>query len=220
MLTLDLGVYGPNLGSAAIDLARTTHGLVCGSTGSGKSFLARRLIEQAVASGMDVSVADPKAAGDYTGAADVVADGPEASVALLEHVARALPDRMTEPCDPLLMVVDELSAVQLRVVGETAKEAKDRVDRIHAALGSICLMGRSARIHLLAITQRADTTAIPGWARDQCSWRVAMGWMSPDGLRMMGFGDVAAPTAWPGHGWAVGIVGAPPGQPVPLHVTP
>lgn len=218
-MRLDLGVYGASLSPALIDLARTTHGLVCGATGSGKSFLARQLIEQAVGSGFAVAVADPKAAGDYTGAADEIADGPEASVALLEDVARALPGRMTEPVDPLLMVVDELSAVQLRMVGETAKEAKDRVERIHGALGSICLMGRSARIHLLAITQRADTTAIPGWARDQCTWRVAMGWMSPDGLRMLGFGDVAAPTEWPGHGWAVGVVGAPPGQPVPIHVT-
>jgi hypothetical protein len=217
-MRLHLGVYGASRSPAVIDLARTQHGLCSGVTGSGKTVLARRLIEQAAVSGFAVSVADPKAAGDYVGAADEIADGPEASVALLEDVARALPGRMAAPGAPLLIVVDELSAVQLRMVGETAREAKDRVERIHGALGSICLMGRAARIHLLAITQRPDTSAIPGWARDQCTWRVAMGWMSPDGLRMMGFGDVVPPSEWPGHGWAVGIVGAPPGQPVPVHV--
>lgn len=220
MLTLELGTYGPMMAPAVISLASHPHIVATGATGAGKTTAAVVMMRSAASQGAEVFVADPKGAGDFAGIADDLAEGPEAAVALVERIASGLRSRMGRRCAPVLLVVDELLAVQLRTVGESSKEARDRSERIGAALGGVALMGRAARVSLLALSQRADVTAIPGAVRDQMTARICLGFHSPDGYRMLGFGDVAPPVLWPGHGWAIGLTGAPPGQPVPIHITP
>lgn len=220
MLTLQLGTYGPAMAPAVISLASHPHVIVTGATGAGKTHAATVMLRSAASQGAEVVVADPKGAGDFAGVANDLAEGPGDAVDLVERVATGLRDRMGRECAPLLVVVDELLAVQLRTVGETVKDVRERSERIGAALGAVALMGRAARVSLVALSQRADTTAIPGAVRDQITARVCLGFHSSDGYRMLGFGDVAPPALWPGHGWAIGLTGAPPGQPVPIHIAP
>lgn len=221
MLSLELGTYGPTMSPAVISLASHPHVIVTGATGAGKTHAATVMLRSAASQGAEVVVADPKGAGDFVGVADQLAEGPGDAVDLVERVATGLHDRMGRDRTPLLVVVDELLAVQLRTVGESTKDARERSERIGAALGAVALMGRAARVSLLALSQRADTTAaIPGAVRDQITARICLGFHSPDGYRMLGFGDVSPPVLWPGHGWAIGLTGAPPGQPVPIHIAP
>lgn len=216
-MRLCLGRFGAQGLPAMVDLERRYHGVVCGEVGSGKSFLARSLVSQAAIGGAEVIVCDPKNGGDFDGLGVEVAAGPSATAERLASVASTLTDG--HPGHLRFVVVDELAAVQLRWPGEDAKAARDRSESITGSLGAVCLMGRSAGIRLLLIAQRADTSTLPGWIRDQCSWRVALGWLSPDGFRMLGFpADLATPERWPGDGWIAGIDGAAPGRPAQLTV--
>lgn len=216
-MKLQLGVHGVEALPATVDLGRRPHGLVIGETGSGKSYLVNKLIAQANAQDCTVIVADPKDAGDFVSSEPTrLARGPHESVQVVEQVALEMRDLP----GTTLLVVDELAAVGLRLVGESARDAKDRVERLHAALGTCCLMGRAFGLRLLLLTQRADASAFgSGAIRDNCSWRVALGWLSPMGYSQIGFpSDLRPPEQWPGVGWVAGISDVPPGRPSILTV--
>jgi DNA segregation ATPase FtsK/SpoIIIE, S-DNA-T family len=217
-MKLKLGEVGVEAARATWDLSSRPHGLLVGETGSGKTHLAQLVIEQAVDVGT-VWIADGKGGGDFAkSSSSKLALGPTETISLLEEAADVVEQRMSilratgEPISsepPLLFIVDELAAVQLRRRGEDAKASRDRKDQLQSALGEIALTGRSARVHLLVLLQRPDTDSLPGALRDQLGLRVALGWMSSDGYRMVfGSADMLPPrNLEPGHGWISGHLG-------------
>ncbi|MEM7093673.1 MAG: hypothetical protein AAF567_11780 [Actinomycetota bacterium] len=216
-MRFQLGVWGAGACAAVWDTGEHPHGIVTGQTGSGKSFLLGWLIEQATADA-EVWIGDGKASGEFASCGDVVAGGPIECVELCEQAAGLIADRQAGFDRPLLVVIDEAAAITLRVAGDQAKDARDRKDRFLSSLSSIALMGRSVGVHLVVALQRADADVLGGATRDQFGFRVALGWSSPDGYRMvLGESQLQPPTNTPGEGWAVGLSGAPP-EPVPLFV--
>ena len=220
-MLLQLGTVGVHQEPALGDFLTSPHWLVTGATGSGKSTLVRSLLIQIREQKGIIRVADPKESGDYSHVdADVVVADRDAIAELLEdtadevlrrtNVLRATGDDMSDE-PPIVQVVEELIALQLPRRGEDAKAARDRKERVAAAIGEIVLLGRASRVHLIAISQRGDVEFIPGGGavRDQFSLRIALGWMSADGYRMVfGVGGMEPPPRLdPGFGWISGHVG-------------
>jgi len=204
---ISLGYYGAEERPAKWDLSEHPHGLVCGQTGSGKTYLLRLIIEQASQTA-DVWLADRKASREFDGLKLTnVAMGPRESVELIESagIEMTARNRSKSIGRPLLIVVDEASTITLRIAGDTAKGARERRDRLLAALGQIALMGRSVRVHLLVALQRPDADVLSGAIRDQLGLRVALGWLSPDGYRMVfGSNGFEPPSVGAGRGWVIG----------------
>jgi len=143
---------------------------------------------------------------------------PRDCVSLCEEAAALISERQAGFDRPLVLVVDEAAAITLRTVGDQAKDARERKDRFLSALSGLALMGRSAGVHLLIALQRADADVVGGATRDQFGFRVALGWVSGDGYRMvLGDSQLLPPTNTTGEGWAVGLSGEPP-TPVALFV--
>ena len=214
-MRLALGQVGVEGVPAIWDTSIRPHGLVVGQTGAGKTQLARVLIGQAREAG-EVWIGDGKGGDDFESVfSDSFASGPTEVVAMLDRLADEVERRMdrirrlgTESADlrPLLCVVDELAAVQLRRRVEDVKAARDRKERMQASLAEVALTGRSAKVSLLVLLQRPDADAIPGAVRDQLGLRIALGWMSADGYRMVfGTTDLQPPSCLdPGNGWISG----------------
>jgi DNA segregation ATPase FtsK/SpoIIIE-like protein len=217
-MQVELGEVGIEGNPAIWDLSSRPHGLLVGETGAGKTHLARRIIEQVDQSG-HVWIADGKGGGDFVESeVSRIAFGPSEVVNLLDEVADEVERRTTiirqtgerTSSDPLLLcVIDELAAVQLRRRREDAKANRDRRDRLQGSLGEIALTGRSANVHLLVLLQRPDADSLPGAVRDQLGLRIALGWMSSDGYRMVfGTTEIQPPSVLkPGHGWISGHEG-------------
>ncbi len=216
MIAVDLGLVGVAGGAARWHMNRVPHALLTGQTGSGKTFLASEVLVKAAASGAGVWLADGKGAGDYgTVRVTELALGSVETLRMIDRAADEVQRRIglcrkdREPLSrerPLLVVVDELAAVQLRRRGEDARQGRDRRDRLLAALGEVSLLGRVARVHLLVVKQRPDAEMLPGFVRDQFGLRIALGWMSSDGYRMVfGMSELRPPLrAEPGIGWISG----------------
>lgn len=183
-------------------MAEHPHGLIAGQTGPGKTYLLKLIIEQA-ARHAEIWLADGKASNDFDDL-DIVELLEEAGAELASRNSSASAIR------PLLVVVDEAAAITLRIAGDTAKDARERKDRLLAALGQIALMGRSVNVHVLIALQRPDATILGGAIRDQFGLRVALGWLSADGYRMLLGDSTVVSSQQTGQGWAVGLSGASP----------
>jgi FtsK/SpoIIIE family len=227
-------------GPAVWDSMLAPHVLVVGTTGAGKSVCMQQAICSLASDGWAwrFTLFDLKGVtlGPYSDARNVLgcAIDPAPATELLAGVVRQLRDRrqalLAAGVDhwtksrgsipyPLLVVIDEVTELlSAPVPGEEPKTTKARVERLRADLASVARLGRFVGVHLLLGLQRPDASVLGGGeVRDNVNCRIALGNMSPDGLRMV-FGTQATglvmPNA-PGRGF---ILGAPPAMTEPIEV--
>lgn len=170
--------------------------LIAGVKGAGKTILIRGLIVRGLTAGWFPGGAltiDGKASGDYAsleGRRGVlrVARTPAAWLEALRWIVALTQERYDadyeyqagrraeRPSFPrILLVIDEIQAV----IGELGAEGLELIN-------SLARMARGAMVSMIVATQRPDAKdAVPGAIRDQLEDRVAVGYMSPDGGRMV-----------------------------------
>ncbi|WP_018223927.1 hypothetical protein [Salinispora pacifica] len=202
MVHADAHVIGPDdspIGLRVWDPDAQRDLLIAGVKGSGKTILARGIVVRGLSSGAfpaGVMILDGKGSADYASLEGrdgvlVVARSPQQWRAALDHLVAIMreryeadyafesgrsSERMTAP--RLCIVLDEVQNILYEV-----PEALD-------PLNQLARMARGGRITIVAVTQRPDAKdAIPGAIRDQLEDRVAVGWMSEQGGRMVLEGD-------------------------------
>jgi hypothetical protein len=155
-MTIELGTIGVEGSLALWDPSTQHHAFVTGLSGSGKTCLTISVVTQALRDGAEVWIADGKAGGDYsTTYASRLADGSDEVTELLLDACDEVERRLTTlkhdatvQSQPLFVVVDELSAAQLRRRNEDTKGHRDRRELVHGALSEIALTARAANVHL------------------------------------------------------------------------
>lgn len=195
VLSLGVSLGGP----VTVDLEVTPHILVGGSTGSGKTYLVRSLIQQALDKGMLVNILDMKGGVDYPpvwkGMVCRYADSREAILDRLSALVKELEERKQffsrleqetgKTCASLeayncstlwrgfprtLVVCDELA--EITDTTGLDKPTKELVNAIVGKLGTLARLGRAFGIHLILATQRPDANVVPGQIKNNADVRI------------------------------------------------
>lgn len=187
-------------GEVTVDLNRTPHLLVGGSTGSGKTTLVKTFIQQLL-SKAEVSLVDMKGGLDYPPqwreAVNHLCTDHDHALAVLTELAGELDRRMElfqeasaragTSCDSLdaynrimegsefplprkVVVVDELA--ELTDTTGADKVYKERSAKMVEALGRIARLGRAFGINLILATQRPDANVVPGQIKSNLDCRI------------------------------------------------
>lgn len=179
----------PLMKDFSIDVGDTTHIAISGQSGSGKSYLVRHFLPFTLAIG-DLTLIDPKAddlllwaKGDLCKAiCRATGRVPEVQYpdllgkngTFLEDVTKVLDHEVQimyqrentysktgkRPFGHRFIVIDELLAL-------TQGGKKTIVDNFFQDLAQLALLGRSAKIHLVLVSQRFSAEAMPTSIRDQ-----------------------------------------------------
>lgn len=161
------------------DLVDSTHVLMAGSTGSGKSVLIKRILRCLCADGAQLVLIDPKVVelGPWKDMVNVVSYASSAPSALsaLRSVIKTMDKRYrqmgkwetTYSGCPLWVIIDEYADLVTTEDRKACKEIKTLVQRI-------AQLGRAANIHLLVATQRPTTDVIDGRIKVNFTTQVAL----------------------------------------------
>lgn len=171
------------------------HSLICGQTGSGKSYGCNTLIYQMLCKKVHYNLyfADPKRSGmaviGNKISGDRTADTVNEIIDLIHLFHDALEERKEEMegmlksskkvdadfrdfgMEPHVLIFDEYLAFSLSLAN-CKKEIRDEVSKM---LSDIVLMGRQCGFFLWLIMQSAPSTQIPTFIRDQLVFKVVLG---------------------------------------------
>lgn len=186
-LLLGEGLIGP----VKIDLAKTPHVLLGGSSGSGKTVLLKLLLMQAYKKGASIYIADFKGGLDFTWLwrkKCCVALTEEKLLSMLTKITDTLEQRKevigkTEcqnideyntatnaRLNRIIVACDEIAEVLDRN-GRT-KEQKELIGQIESKMSLIARQGRALGIHLILSTQRPDANILNGQIKSNMDCRI------------------------------------------------
>jgi hypothetical protein len=197
------------------DLRTEPHGLLVGTTGSGKSQTLALIVTQLALAGWRICAVDPKRVefSAWVGRPGILKVTTELvdHVELLEDLVAEMTRRYQELTEAgvnhidklpagvrprrLLAVVDEvvelLALPRLRTTDE-AKEIVELKGRASVAIGSILRLGRAAGVHLLLAAQRADRTVVDGEYQNNLALKIIHGVPETIERTMVGLDDTQA----------------------------
>ncbi len=188
-------VLGETLTSTKqINLSKSPHILLGGSTGSGKTVLLKCILGQAAARGYIIYIADYKGGVDFPKCWDCVASMAtenDTLISILSNITDELDYRKMllngydvpnidtynekiaitqEPLRRILFACDEI-AEPLDSTGKTKIE-KEEIAVITSKISYIARQGRAFGIHLLLATQRPDANVLSGQIKNNIDARV------------------------------------------------
>ena len=178
-------------GLVTVNLATTSHILLGGSTGSGKSVLLKLLVMESIKKGAVVCVADFKGGVDYPAVWHEYCRfcfTLEELVPLLDELLAILEERKrlfknvgcanlgeynaatNEDLPRYIFACDEVAEV-LDKTGLN-KEQKEQVAQVESRLATIARQGRAFGIHLILATQRPDANILAGQIKNNIDCRI------------------------------------------------
>lgn len=186
-------VLGESITSnVTVDLSKTPHILIGGSTGSGKSVLLKLLLMQCVAKGAKVYIADFKGGVDFPPIwhekCEIITDQGKL-LNILDETVSELENRknllcqtecnniddynersIKEPLQRIIIGCDEIAEVLDKTGLDKAR--KELVGKIEMRLSIIARQGRAFGIHLIIATQRPDANILCGQIRNNIDMRI------------------------------------------------
>ena len=185
-------VLGEAIGfRVTVDLENIPHILIGGATGSGKTYLLKHIIYQAIKKNYEIYIADFKGGLDYPVSwkrlLDFITDIDEARD-FLKKLCDVLDERKKELAasgckdidaynkkygeiyQHILFACDELA--ELLDCSGLSKEDKALRHEIIGYISTIARLGRAFGIHLVISTQRPDADIVPGQIKNNISYRI------------------------------------------------
>lgn len=169
-------------------------------TGSGKSVFTKQMVKQLVDMGANMNFIDFKRVEfgplkkygyrvetDSLGAFEMVKDLEELMMQRYEEQEnKGIVNYRDDNKNPVFLVFDELASMMDSFGAD--KEGKQRKSEFVASIGNIGRLGRSAGVFLIVVTQRPDTSILPGEIRANLNKSVVLKG-GDSTIRRMAFGD-------------------------------
>ncbi len=188
-LILGIGPAGP----VTLDLSHTSHVLIGGSTGSGKTVLLKLLLRQAYVKGAKIYIADFKDGIDYLSdfwqTCCTFCENLDGLQEILNTFQNARKERGklfkkyhcnnideynairgSYPMHRMIFACDE--AAELFDKTGKSKEDRQRLEAISNQFESLARVGRAYGIHLILATQRPDANVMPGQVKSNIDYRI------------------------------------------------
>ena len=205
------GFFGVNI----LDLSVYPHGIVAGSTSSGKSALMRLIAHQAILKGYNLSILDFKSGGDFasterdycshnnleTGQSTLVISEPDGARALLKELVAETAKRMSLIKNANATNIDEYNKLGsdylntwILIIDETAeildvkpkdKDEKELYIDIEQSLKTLARTSRAAGIHIFLGIIRPDSNVIDGQIKNNMLWRACGYFADPAASRIV-----------------------------------
>ena len=169
-----------------IDFNRIVHCLIAGSSGSGKSYALTFLIS-VINQFAHITVVDPKcdSISRYCLKQNIPVLYQERDFSADEFLSKVntllkveldtiyqrqaeLLENQSKKFQHRCLVIDELLAL-------TSLVSKNIKETFFALLSNIALLGRATSVHLILVSQRMDTNALPIAVREQCNFLIQLG---------------------------------------------
>lgn len=188
---LNLGVSFVD--NVSVDLRKTPHILLGGSTGSGKSRLLKLLVWQALQKGAVVHIADFKGGVDYSPVWHEKCEICVEEHSLLDVLSKLLEEmerrknlfreagcsdidsynqQSSEKLQRHILACDEVAEVLDKTGRSRSKEERAKIEQVESTLATIARQGRAFGVHLTLATQRPDATILPGQIKNNIDFRV------------------------------------------------
>ena len=150
------------------DYHKVPHAQISGFSGGGKSVLAQLMVMQLLEKGVDVSICDYKAGGDWDGIVPKYAEFSDCDAVVDDFFAAFVDAMQTGKRAEKFLVIDEFSSYAL---SKDAKEFK----ALMAKISQIAFMGRSFGFHLVLISQQFNAKVLDTAIREQLGIKIYMG---------------------------------------------
>lgn len=181
------------LNNETVNLNKTPHILLGGSTGSGKSVLLKILLLQCIKKNVQVHIADFKGGVDYSSTwkkqCNMIFDS-EKLLTLLENIVATLEQRKVifrdagcpnidsynalqsncEQIQRIILACDEVAEILDKTGLEKAE--KERIGKIESCLSILARQGRAFGIHIILATQRPDANILTGQIKANLDMRI------------------------------------------------
>lgn len=163
------------------------HGLIVGGTGSGKTYYSYYLLNEFAKRGAYLFIVDPKKM-DFsevkdtgyrvaTENADIFKIVKDVYTIMEQRSGELSKNKKLEFC-PVVLYIDEYPSLM-------ASMDKKQKEDLQSYVSQIVFKGRAARVFIIIGAQRPDANYINGAMRDNLSLRIALGFMSDDGYKMV-----------------------------------
>lgn len=192
------------------------HALIVGGTGSGKTKAEQALVCKLANQGFRIWILDGKRI-EFLGFGgwpnvEIIASSIGDQIRMIHAAHDLMEERydkienglaVASDFEALVLVIDEYTTFRDRV-RDFYRGIKQKGDPpqppVLALMANLMRLARTAMIHIAMGLQRPDAEILGGEMRDNMSWRMSMGRLSPQGAVMM----------WDSP--AIGVVRTPPGQ--------
>lgn len=173
---MNYNMYPCTLNTLEVDIVKSTHALIAGAAGSGKSVLIRRVLRACAAMGYSTVLLDPKGCElkPWRNCINTLAfaEYPDDIIRVLEQCVQTiedrfhnLPNRCRDYNGPhIWVVVDEYADLVLSRNGKKVQELCQRISQ----------KGRAAGVHLLIATQRPTAKVVDGAVKVNITTRIAL----------------------------------------------
>lgn len=172
-----------------IDLEKSCHAVICGSSGTGKSYFMLYVIYYLIDKGINLYIADFKCSGDYIGITKNYSEAFECVDLIDKFYQHFMEIKEQKTGEKIMLICDEFGGLMNYISNIDKKKAQDLKNKV----SQILMLGRelpqNGSAWIWIVLQRADSDYFSHGSRDNFMLAVGFGRLSKESKAMLFTGE-------------------------------